>query len=87
MGEIGRQIRKSAQRDVVAQDSIAGKCFDAGCRPISPTPHGRQLGVAPGGPPALSKASTVGQGYAFRPSPIGAWGGSTPPGTMTALFW
>jgi len=76
MGEIGRQTRKSARRDVSAQDSIGGKRFDAGCRPASPTPHGRQLGVSPGEPPAVSKASTVAPGYAFRPSPIGALGGS-----------
>ena len=63
MGETGRQTRKSAQRDVGA----SGKRFDAGCRPVSPT-----LRVAPGGPPAVSKASTVGHGYAFRPSPSGS---------------
>ena len=78
MGETGRQTRKSAQRDAFA----SGKRFDAVCRLISTT-----LRVAPGGPPALSKASTVAQGYAFRPSPNGAWGGSTPPGAMTALSW
>jgi len=63
MGEIGRQTRKSAQRDAFA----SGKRFDAGCRPISST-----LRVALGGPPASSKALTVAQGYAFRPSPSGS---------------
>ena len=63
MGEMSRQTRKSAQRDAYA----SGKRFDAGCRLISPT-----FQVAPGGPPASSKASTVAQGYAFRPSPSGS---------------
>ena len=76
MGEIGRQTRKGARRDAFAQESTVGKRLDAVCRLISPTPHGRQLGVAPDGPPASSKASTVAQGYAFRPSPNGARGGS-----------
>ena len=66
--------RKSARRDACA----SGKRFDADCRLVSPT-----LGVAPGGPPASSKASTVAQGYAFRPSPSR----STPPGAMTTLSW
>ena len=67
MGETSRQTRKSAQRDAF----VSGKRFNAGCRSVSPT-----LWVASGGPPASSKVSTVAQGYAFRPSPIGALGGS-----------
>ncbi len=68
----GRQTRRSAQRDA----GPSGKRFDAGCRPLAAA-----LRVVPGGPPASSKASTVGACYAFRSSPSG----STPPGTMTPL--
>ena len=71
-GQIGRQTRRSAQRDACP----SGKRFDAGCRPICPA-----LRVAPGGPSASSRTSTVGACYAFRPSPSG----STPPGAMTPL--
>ncbi len=48
--DIGRQVRKSARRDAFA----SGKRFDAACHPISAA-----LRVAPGGPPAASKALTV----------------------------
>ena len=63
MVETSRQTRKSVQRDACA----SGKRFDAGCRLVSTT-----FQVARGGPPASSKASTVAQGYAFRPSPSGS---------------
>ena len=48
--DIGRQARKSVPRDACA----SGKRFDAACRPRSAA-----LRVAPGGPPAASKALTV----------------------------
>ncbi len=50
--DIGRQARKSARRDACA----SGKRFDAACRPRSAA-----LRVAPGGPPAASKAVRVAQ--------------------------
>ena len=48
--DIGRQARKSVQRDAIA----SGKRFDAACRPRSAA-----LRVAPDGPPAASKTLTV----------------------------
>ncbi len=50
--DIGRQARKSVRRDACA----SGKRFDAACRPRSAA-----LRVAPGGPPAASKALRVAQ--------------------------
>ncbi len=49
---IARQARKSARRDV----STSGKRFDDACRGIAAA-----LRVAPGWPPAASKALTVAQ--------------------------
>jgi len=69
---MGRQARKSARRDAVA----SGKRFDAACRPISAA-----LRVAPGGPPAASKAVTVAQATLCGL----VLADRTPPGAMTRL--
>ena len=68
MGEIGRQVRKSARRDVTP----SGKRFDAACRPISPTPQGHKLAGRAGRAARVVDGLNRSPGYAFQPSPSGS---------------
>ncbi len=69
---IAREARKSARRDA----SPSGKRFDDACRAIATA-----LRVAPGGPPAASKALTVAQATLRGPLLVDR----EPPDAMTRL--